>query len=61
MNISQYIRNDIYWVGASDRRLALFENMFPLPNGVAYNSISDHGREGGAGRFGGQLHLAGVL
>lgn len=28
----------IYWVGGSDRRLELFENMFPLPNGVAYNS-----------------------
>ncbi len=28
----------LYWVGGSDRRLALFENMFPLPNGVAYNS-----------------------
>jgi len=27
-----------YWVGGSDRRLELFENMFPLPNGVAYNS-----------------------
>jgi flavorubredoxin len=25
-------------VGGNDRRLALFENMFPLPNGVAYNS-----------------------
>jgi len=28
----------IYWVGGSDRRLALFENMFPLENGVTYNS-----------------------
>lgn len=28
----------IYWVGGSDRRLERFENMFPLPNGVAYNS-----------------------
>ncbi len=28
----------LYYVGASDRRLELFENMFPLPNGVAYNS-----------------------
>lgn len=38
MHISQHIKDGIYWVGASDRRLALFENMFPLPNGVAYNS-----------------------
>jgi len=29
---------DIYWIGGSDRRLERFENMFPLPNGVAYNS-----------------------
>lgn len=28
----------IYWVGGSDRRLERFENMFPIPNGVAYNS-----------------------
>lgn len=28
----------IYWIGGSDRRLERFENMFPLPNGVAYNS-----------------------
>ena len=38
MHISQHIKDGIHWVGASDRRLALFENMFPLPNGVAYNS-----------------------
>lgn len=32
------ITNDILWVGASDRRLALFENIFPIPRGVSYNS-----------------------
>ena len=30
--------SQILWVGASDRRLHLFENMFPIPDGVAYNS-----------------------
>lgn len=35
----QEISPDIFWVGGSDRRLELFENMFPLPNGVAYNSF----------------------
>lgn len=35
----QEIAPCIYWVGGSDRRLELFENMFPLPNGVAYNSF----------------------
>ncbi len=34
----QEITPCIFWVGGSDRRLELFENMFPLPNGVAYNS-----------------------
>ena len=29
---------DIFWIGGSDRRLALFENLFPLPDGVTYNS-----------------------
>lgn len=28
----------IFWVGGNDRRLERFENMFPLPNGVSYNS-----------------------
>ncbi|HOP74557.1 MAG TPA: FprA family A-type flavoprotein [Bacillota bacterium] len=34
----QQITPQIYWVGGNDRRLERFENMFPLPNGVAYNS-----------------------
>ena len=29
---------DLYYIGASDRRLALFENIYPLNNGVSYNS-----------------------
>ena len=32
------VTDDLYWVGGSDRRLALFENLFPIPNGVTYNS-----------------------
>lgn len=32
------VTEDLYWVGASDRRLALFENIHPLPRGVSYNS-----------------------
>ncbi|MEG0146302.1 MAG: FprA family A-type flavoprotein [Clostridia bacterium] len=34
----RHVTEDILWVGASDRRLALFENLFPLPNGVSYNA-----------------------
>lgn len=32
------VSEDLYWVGASDRRLELFENIFPLRDGVSYNS-----------------------
>ena len=32
------VKNDMYWVGANDRRLALFENVFPIPRGVSYNA-----------------------
>lgn len=32
------IQEDLYWVGGTDRRLALFENMYPIPRGVSYNS-----------------------
>lgn len=32
------VHDDIYWVGVNDRRIQRFENMFPLSNGVAYNS-----------------------
>ena len=38
MHNTQEIAPQVYWVGGNDRRLALFENMFPLPNGVSYNS-----------------------
>lgn len=32
------VTKDIYWVGASDRRLARFENIFPISRGVSYNA-----------------------
>ena len=32
------VTNDVVWVGSSDRRLALFENIFPIPRGVSYNA-----------------------
>lgn len=32
------VTDDIVWIGASDRKLALFENIFPIPRGVSYNS-----------------------
>ena len=34
----RHITEDLVYVGASDRRLALFENVYPIPRGVSYNS-----------------------
>lgn len=38
MHCVKQIQEDLYWVGGTDRRLALFENMYPIPRGVSYNS-----------------------
>ena len=38
MQITRKVTDDITWVGCNDRRLALFENLFPIPRGVSYNS-----------------------
>ena len=38
MYCTRNVTNHIHWVGGSDHRLALFENLFPIPRGVAYNS-----------------------
>lgn len=38
MNTSRKINNDLFYIGVSDRRLELFENLFPIPRGVSYNS-----------------------
>lgn len=27
------ITEDLYWIGGNDRRLALFENVYPIPVG----------------------------
>ena len=32
------VTDDLYWVGGNDHRLQLFENIFPIPRGVSYNS-----------------------
>ena len=32
------VTEDLYWVGANDHRLHLFENIHPIPRGVSYNS-----------------------
>ena len=32
------VAEDVWYVGVSDRRIELFENVYPIPRGVAYNS-----------------------
>ena len=32
------VLEDLFYVGASDRRLSLFENVYPVPRGASYNS-----------------------
>lgn len=32
------IFEDLYYLSASDRRLALFESVYPIPRGVSYNA-----------------------
>ena len=38
MYLYRKVTDDLYWVGANDRRLALFENIHPLYHGVSYNA-----------------------
>lgn len=32
------IQDDLYWIGANDRRLAMFEGVYSVPDGVSYNA-----------------------
>ena len=32
------VLDDLWWVGGNDRRLAMFEGVYSVPNGVSYNS-----------------------
>lgn len=38
MYCTKKITDDMFWVGGNDRRISLFENVFPVPDGVSYNS-----------------------
>ena len=38
MNGVKKVTDGIFWIGGSDRRLERFENIFPIPEGVSYNS-----------------------
>ena len=38
MHCIKKITDDLIWVGANDRRLAMFEGVYSVPRGVSYNS-----------------------
>lgn len=38
MHCTRKISNDITWIGADSRRLALFEGVYKVPRGISYNS-----------------------
>ncbi|MEA5047997.1 MAG: flavin reductase [Eubacteriales bacterium] len=38
MYCTRKVNDDITWVGGNDRRLAMFEGVYSIPNGVSYNS-----------------------
>jgi len=38
MHFTKNITDDLIWVGANDRRLAMFEGVYSVPDGVSYNS-----------------------
>lgn len=38
MHCTKKILDDLIWVGANDRRLAMFEGVYSVPDGVSYNS-----------------------
>lgn len=38
MNGVRKVTEDLYWVGVNDKRIELFENIHPIPEGVSYNA-----------------------
>ena len=38
MHNTRKVTEDIVWLGASDRRIELFENVYPVPDGMSYNN-----------------------
>ena len=40
MKCTRNVTDHVIWVGANDRRLNLFENLFPIPRGVSYNAYA---------------------
>ena len=38
MHNTRKINDDVFWVGTNDKKAPLFESVFPIPNGMSYNS-----------------------
>jgi flavorubredoxin/flavin reductase (DIM6/NTAB) family NADH-FMN oxidoreductase RutF/rubredoxin len=38
MHCTRKVTDDLYWVGADNRRLAMFEGVYSVPDGVSFNS-----------------------
>ena len=38
MYCTRNVTDRIVWIGGNDRRIALFENVYPIPAGVSYNA-----------------------
>jgi len=38
MHCIKRVAENLIWVGANDRRLAMFEGVYSVPDGVSYNS-----------------------
>ncbi|MDE6362590.1 MAG: MBL fold metallo-hydrolase, partial [Clostridia bacterium] len=38
MHSVKKINEDLYWVGVNDRKISLFENVYPVERGMSYNS-----------------------
>ena len=38
MYCTRNVTDRIVWIGGNDRRIALFENVYPIPTGVSYNA-----------------------
>ena len=41
MYCTRKVNDDYTWVGADCRRLALFEGVFGVPDGISFNSYQD--------------------
>ena len=39
------VQDDLLWVGGNDRRLALFEGVYAVPDGISYQFLSAAGRK----------------